>query len=58
MEKRISGVENSIEEINISVKENRKSKNVHNTKHPGNWIKRLNTRILGIEGKDSQLKNT
>ena len=36
MEKRISGVDNMIEETDISIKENLKSKKIPNTKHPGN----------------------
>jgi hypothetical protein len=36
MEKRISGVDNMIEETDISIKENLKSKKIPNTKHPEN----------------------
>jgi chromosome segregation ATPase len=36
MKKRISGVEDTIEETDISVKENVKSKKNHDTKHSGN----------------------
>ena len=57
IEERISGVEDTIEEINISVKENVKSKKfmTENIQETWDTIKRLNLRIIGIE-EDSQFK--
>jgi hypothetical protein len=37
-EERILGLEDTIEDIDTSLKENVKSKNVPDTKHPGNLV--------------------
>jgi hypothetical protein len=57
IKERISGAENIIE--NTTVKENVKSKNAPNPKHPGNpgHNEKTNLRIIGIEkNEDSNLK--
>ena len=59
MEERISGVEDSIDDIDTSVKENIKSKKVltQNVQELWDTMKRPNLRIIGIEeGEDLQLK--
>jgi uncharacterized coiled-coil protein SlyX len=57
MEERISGVQDTIEEINMPVKENAKSKKLMSKHIQEIWdtMKRTNLRIMGIE-EDSQLK--
>ncbi|KAL6037201.1 hypothetical protein STEG23_016771 [Scotinomys teguina] len=58
MEDRISNVEDTIEEIDSSVKENTKSKKVikQNVQEIWDTMKRPNLRIIGIEGEEYQLK--
>jgi uncharacterized coiled-coil protein SlyX len=59
MEERISGTEDTIENIYTSVKENAKSKNLltQNIQEIQDRMKTPNLRIIGIEeGEDSQLK--
>jgi hypothetical protein len=58
MEKRISSIEDTIEENDISIKENSKSKIVHKTniQEICDTMKRPNLRMIGIEGDDPQLK--
>ncbi|KAL6042861.1 hypothetical protein STEG23_007546, partial [Scotinomys teguina] len=61
MEDRISNVEDTIEEIDSSVKENTKSKKVikQNVQEIWDTMKRPNLRIIGIEeGEEYQLKGT
>jgi hypothetical protein len=54
MEKRISGLEDTIEEINTSVKENGKPNKFLDI---CNTLKRPNLKIIGIEeGEESQLE--
>jgi translation initiation factor 2B subunit (eIF-2B alpha/beta/delta family) len=56
MEKRISGLEDTVEEIDISVKENAKSKRflIQNIQEIWDTMKTPNLRIIGIEeGKES-----
>jgi archaellum component FlaC len=59
IEERISGIENTIEDTNTTVKENAKCKKVltQNIHEIQDTRKRLITRIVGIEeSEDSQLK--
>lgn len=59
MEGRISGIEDMKEETCTLVRENDKSNNNSETKHPGNqeFLKITNLPIVGIDkGKVSQLK--
>ena len=59
MEERISGIEDTIENIDTAVKENTKSKKhlTQNIQEIHKTMKRLNLRIIAIEeSKDSQLK--
>jgi uncharacterized coiled-coil protein SlyX len=59
IEERISGAEDTIENINTTVKENAKCKRIltQNIQEIQNTIKRPNLRIIGIgENEDSQLK--
>jgi uncharacterized coiled-coil protein SlyX len=59
VEERISGAEDTIENIDTTVKENAKSKKLltQNIQEIQDRIKRLNIRIIGIEeSEDSQLK--
>ena len=59
IEERISGVEDTVEEIDTIVKENSKCKKLltQNIQEIQNTMKRPNLRIIGIEEiKDSQLK--
>jgi chromosome segregation ATPase len=59
VEERISGAEDTIENIDTTVKENAKSKKLltQNIQEIQDRIKRLNIRIIGIEeSKESQLK--
>ena len=59
MEERISGIEDTIEEIDTSVKENVKPKNfmTQNIQEIWDTMKRPNLRIIGIEeGEQSQLQ--
>ncbi|KAL6081948.1 hypothetical protein STEG23_002202 [Scotinomys teguina] len=61
MEQRISDVEDTIEKIDSSVKENTKAQKVmtQNVQEIGNTIKRPNQRIVGIEeGEEFHLKGT
>lgn len=59
MEKRISGIEDMIEEMDILAKENVKSKKLtQNIQEIWDTIKRPNLRIIGIEkGEESQFKD-
>jgi predicted RNA-binding protein with RPS1 domain len=43
MEERIAGIEDTMGKINMSIKENAKSKKVHDTKHPKNLVHYENT---------------
>jgi glutamate synthase domain-containing protein 3 len=56
MEERISGIEDVIEEINISVKENAKS---NETKHLENWehYEKTKIKIIRTEKKNSPSRN-
>ena len=59
IEERISGAEDTIENIDITVKENGKSKNViiQNIQEIQDTMRKPNLRIIGIEeSEDSQLK--
>jgi prefoldin subunit 5 len=59
MEERISGVEDSIENMDTTIKENTKCKKIQNqnTQKIQNTIRRPNLRIIGIdENEDFQLK--
>ena len=59
IEERISGTENTIENIDTTVKENEKCKKVltQNIQEIQNTMKRPNLKIIGIEeSKDSQSK--
>ena len=59
MEKRISGAEDSIENIGTTIKENGKCKKIltQNIQEIQDTIRRLNLRIIGIEeSEDSKLK--
>ena len=60
MEERISGVNNSIEEIDSPIKENVKSSKflTQNIQEIWETMKRPNIRIIGIEGEKLQLKGT
>ena len=61
MEERLSVIENTIEEIDTSVKENVKSKMFLTQTIQEIWdnLKRPNLRIIGIEeGKESQLQGS
>lgn len=55
MEEKMSDKEDAIEEINVSVKENDKSKKFMTEHFQEIWdcLKRPNLRIIGIEGKES-----
>jgi hypothetical protein len=50
MEERISGVEDTIEETDTTVKQKQVSKKVHDRKHPGNLrhSEKPNLRTIGI----------
>jgi hypothetical protein len=58
MEERISGIEDTIEDIDILVKENTKCKKFLTLNMQEIWdtMKRPNLRIIGIEESDSQFK--
>jgi hypothetical protein len=59
MEERISGAEDSIENMGTTIKENAKGKKIltQNTQEIQDTIRRTNLRIIGIdETKDYQLK--
>lgn len=58
MQERISDIEDTIDEINISVKENAKPKMfvTQNIQEISDTMKRQNLRIIGIEEEDSKLK--
>jgi hypothetical protein len=59
MEERISGAEDSIENISTTIKENGKMQKDPNSKHAGNPepMRRPNLRIIGVdENEDFQLK--
>ncbi|KAL6082496.1 hypothetical protein STEG23_002745 [Scotinomys teguina] len=60
VEDRISGIEDTIEEIDISVKENTKAKKVITQNFQEIWdtMKMPNLKIIGIEGEEYQLKGT
>jgi hypothetical protein len=61
IEERISGAEDTIENIDITVKENGKSKNViiQNIQEIQDTMRKPNLRIIGIEeSEDSQLKGS
>ncbi|KAL6065661.1 hypothetical protein STEG23_028022 [Scotinomys teguina] len=61
VEERISGIEDTIEEIDLSVKGNTKTKKVitQNVQQIWDTMKRSNLRIIGIEkGEEYQLKGT
>jgi hypothetical protein len=58
IEERISGIENTMKDIDITVKENMKHKKLltHNNQEIQDTVKRQNLRIMGIkESKDSKL---
>ena len=57
MEERISGAEDSIENISTTNKEHEKIQKDPNSKHPGNYEK--NKQIIGVdENEDYQLKGS
>jgi predicted nucleic acid-binding Zn-ribbon protein len=58
-EDRLSGVEDTIEDIDTTVKENSKQKKLlmQNIQEIRDTMKRLNLRMFGIENKDSQSKD-
>ncbi|KAL6073605.1 hypothetical protein STEG23_027906 [Scotinomys teguina] len=59
-EERVSHIEDTIEEIDSSVKENTKANNVitQNVQEMWDTMKRPNLKIMGIEGEEYQLKGT
>ena len=59
MEERISGVEETIVEIDMSVTENTKTKTdiTQNVQEIWDTMKRPNLRIIGIKGEEHQLKS-
>ena len=61
MKERISGIENTIEFLNSSVKENAKSKKLQGQNIPWMWkpMKRSDQQVIGAEeGQKTQVKDT